>query len=127
MFKKKVATWAEEEVRKKLEADSHLLVAQNLRHIGFEIDLATIKEQTLVITEVKARSFKSRKYCELENLLGWKKKEALKKGAMFLLNRLDFRKISWVQFDLVLVFYRKKVRTKQDLLLEEIKYYRNIF
>ena len=126
MLKAELAAWAESEVQTHLESKGHLTLAKNIRHLGFEVDLVTLKQGALVITEVKARSFQARRCLKVEELLGRQKKRALKRGALFLINQYRHLNISWFDFYLSLVLYEKKSLTDNCFSIKELRVYKSL-
>jgi Holliday junction resolvase-like predicted endonuclease len=81
------------------------LLVHSYRGIGFEIDLIMNKNNCLVFIEVKYRKYIYHSSEFIENLMPYKKKQALQRGASsFISNNNDYNNFC---FDLALVTKKK--------------------
>ena len=89
-----------------LKAEGYVILKQNFRKIGCEIDIIAKKGDEIVIVEVKTRT---QGHCgnlgyDLENILPTKKKRALIRGTLHYLAESDLEYAS-IRIDLVLALY----------------------
>lgn len=93
------------------------ILCRNTRGVGYEIDVAAVKGESLFIVEVKyRRSVPAR----LEELLPHRKKRSLIRGAKAICQRYFNSDIPSVRFDLALV-------TGPSLKSLELQYFASIF
>lgn len=100
----KLGDAGEQLVMRLLESQGWLILAQNFRHIGFELDLIAEKGKTLVFVEVKSRSAKHAGYDEA-SLVPMHKKRALFRGAQFFLHQSKRPIPHQLRFDLAIVYW----------------------
>jgi len=79
-----------------------MILARNLRGIGYELDIVATKGDTLVIVEVKARLALPGTGRSVEQLLPPTKRQALRRGAAAFLAS-QARAFVTIRFDLALV------------------------
>ena len=94
------------------------VIARQIRHRGFELDLVTQREFDLRVIEVKTR-LNPYKEPDMNVTMSWlniKKKAALYRGVDFILNKMgsEAQKLRSVSFDLVVVDIRNR---EQSLLV----------
>jgi putative endonuclease len=88
-----------------MEKQGWRILARNYRQHGFELDIVASKETTLVFLEVKARKWMPRYSSDLECLLPFTKRQALRRGGEYYCVRfgLSLSKIKTMRFDLAIV------------------------
>ena len=98
---------AETLVSRALERQGWWILARNFRYVGCELDVVASKGETLIIVEVKARRFEPSSGVALQDLLPWRKRLALQRGAQAFLAR-HRRSYQTVRFDLAVVVGQTK-------------------
>ena len=78
---------AEALVARLLRAQGWRILAQNFRHIGFELDLIATKGKSVVAVEVKARRSLASAMYQPSTLLDARKRAALERGLLFYVTR----------------------------------------
>ena len=95
-----IGSVTEQLVTQYLVQKGHKLLRQNYRGRGFELDIVSILNKTLVVTEVKFRNSRTEDI-DLETLINAQKKRYLKRGIESFLSCLQL-KIETVRCDLAL-------------------------
>ncbi len=101
----KIGGAGEQLVRRLLTNQGWIILAQNFRHIGFELDLVAEKGNTLAFVEVKSRSLNHAGHNEAD-LIPIHKKRALLRGAQFFLHHLKGPIPNQLRFDLAIVYWQ---------------------
>lgn len=102
-----LGTSGEQLVKRLLIQQNWSILAQNFRHIGFELDLIATKGKTLIFVEVKSRSL-GHFTTEEASLVSGHKKRALLRGAQFFLHQWTHRIPDQLRFDLAVVYWHTK-------------------
>lgn len=106
---------AEELVASAWQRQGWQVLARNYRGIGFEIDLITQRDKTLVFVEVKARSCLDKNW-QVDDFLSTRKKSSLQRGAEhFIANKTPTAR--YFRFDLCVVV-GKHINVMSDVLAD---------
>lgn len=105
------------------EKEGYSPLAKNYICLGSELDLIFLKENSLVVVEVKMRQSKE-KNLPLKRFLTQKKQEALKTGAFSFLSKNPISYDS-ICFELCVVFYKKN--WNKEILIETLEIYQDLF
>jgi len=110
---------AETYLANRLVCAGETILARNFRGRGFELDLLTMKQDVLIVVEVKYRSSYNRNN-DLTQLVSSSKKKALKKGVLYWLSRNPdvANKVTTIRLDLAVITQRGRQLSNE--------YYRNI-
>jgi Holliday junction resolvase-like predicted endonuclease len=103
--RKKVSQEAEDFVANILSAQKWTVLARNFRRVGTEIDIIAYKQRTIVFVEVKHRKQLPTTQQDLNQIMTWKKRKALERGALIFLGCKERELPEWetLRFDLALV------------------------
>jgi len=104
-LERKIFQEAEDFVAKVLSDQKWEVLARNFRKIGTEIDIIAYKQKTIVFVEVKYRNRFPVTQQDLDQIVTWKKRKALERGALMFLENKEWDLPEWetLRLDLALV------------------------
>ena len=96
--------WGEIQVLRLLTSQNWNILGQNIRGIGFEVDLAAQKKGSLIVVEVKTRNRVPQNLCELAPI---SKQRCLAKGLNHVYSKVkNHHEIETMRIDLALIVCR---------------------
>lgn len=100
-----LATEAEQFVENVLVQQGWLILGRNFRRVGAEIDIIAMKHTTVAFVEVKYRKFLPETMQDFQQVVTWKKRKALERGAKMFMQIKEHELPRWqtLRFDLAIV------------------------
>lgn len=100
-----IAGRAEDFVTSVLIKQGWRILARNFRRVGAEIDIIAMKHTTIVFVEVKYRRFVPETMQDFNQVITWKKRKALERGAKVFMQIKERELPVWetLRFDLAIV------------------------
>lgn len=86
-----------------------LILQRNYRRVGCEIDIIAIKRKTIIFVEVKFRKFTPHTMQDFHQMITYKKRKALERGARSFMQSIEGQIPYWetLRFDLAVVGFTK--------------------